>query len=108
AALALAAIGRPAVSFLAEVVQEGNNAVRPKALLVLGMIGPDAREALAALTRALGDKDANIKALACLALGQIGRKAAPAIPRLTLLLDEQEPNVKVAEKGAGPRTFYFI
>src|SRR5262249_43214520 len=45
AALSLAAIGPPAVPHLAEAAVKGDSTSRTKALFVLGMIGPDAKEA---------------------------------------------------------------
>jgi len=52
---ALAAIGKQAVPILAETFERGPAAARLRTLLVLGNLGPEAREALPVLIRAAAD-----------------------------------------------------
>ena len=52
---ALSAIGKPAVPALTEAFERGPGPVRLRALLILGNIGPEAREALPVLQRAAAD-----------------------------------------------------
>ena len=49
-------------------------------------MGPDAREAIPALVKALSDRDNRVRQASVKALGAIGPAATPAIPVLTRAL----------------------
>ncbi len=74
-ALALAAIGRPAVAGLRGLLNERKENVRAEAIMALGRIGPDAAPAVGDLLPLLGDKADRIGREAALALGRIGEAA---------------------------------
>ena len=60
AALALAAIGKPAVEGLRDVLKEKKESVRAEAIMALGRIGPNAESAVPDLMKLLGDKSDRI------------------------------------------------
>ena len=72
AALALAAIGKPSVESLRELLKERKESVRAEAVMALGRIGPDAEPAVPDLIPLLADKNKRIQQEAALALGHIG------------------------------------
>jgi HEAT repeat protein len=74
-ALAMAAIGRPAVEGLRGLLGERKEGVRAEAVMALGRIGPDAEPAIPDLTPLLGDRNERIRREAALALGRIGAAA---------------------------------
>ena len=74
-ALALAAIGGPAVEGLRALLGEEKINVRAEAAMALGRIGPDAREAVPDLIRLLGIENDRVGGEATLALGRIGEAA---------------------------------
>lgn len=74
-ALALAAIGQPAVEGLVEILKEKKENVRAEAVMALGRIGADASPAVPGLIPLLGDKSERIRREAAHALGQIGQAA---------------------------------
>ncbi len=74
-ALALAAIGKPAVEGLRGLLKDPKENVRAEAIMALGRIGPDASAAVADLIVALGDKGDRVGGEAALALGRIGTSA---------------------------------
>ncbi|WP_406700487.1 HEAT repeat domain-containing protein [Singulisphaera sp. Ch08] len=74
-ALALAAIGKPAVEDLRGLLNERKESVRAEVVMSLGRIGPDAATAIPDLLPLLGDKSERIRREASLALGRIGRAA---------------------------------
>ena len=78
-ALALAAIGKPAVEGLRGLLKERKDSVRAEAAMALGRIGPDAAAAVPDLIRLLGDKNERIGREASLALGRIGTAATDAL-----------------------------
>jgi HEAT repeat protein len=78
-ALALAAIGKPAVQALRDLLSEEKDNVRADAAMALGRIGPDSEAAVADLVALLGDKQERIRREAALALGRIGDAAADAL-----------------------------
>jgi HEAT repeat protein len=74
-ALALAAVGKPAVEGLRGLLAEKKDSVRAEAIMALGRIGPDAGAAVVDLLPLLGDKSERIRREASLALGKIGKPA---------------------------------
>ncbi|MGE3821529.1 MAG: HEAT repeat domain-containing protein, partial [Isosphaeraceae bacterium] len=75
-ALALAAIGEPAVESLRELLNERKESVKAEVVMALGRIGPAARSAIPDLTPILGDPSERLRKEASLALGRIGAAAA--------------------------------
>jgi HEAT repeat protein len=74
-ALALAAIGKPAVAGLIGLLKERKESVRAEVVMSLGRIGPDAEAAIPALIDSLGNKSERIGREVPLALGRIGAAA---------------------------------
>jgi HEAT repeat protein len=74
-ALALAAIGKPAVEGLRGLLKERKEAVRAEVAMGLGRIGPDAAPAIPDLMALLGDGSARVRREASEALGRIGPSA---------------------------------
>jgi HEAT repeat protein len=74
-ALALAAVGKPAVDGLRSLLAEQKDNVRAEAVMALGRIGPDAAPAATDLVGLLGDKNERIGREVSLALGRIGTAA---------------------------------
>ena len=60
------------------------------AVVALGKIGPEAKDAVPALTELLNDKNENVRSAAAIALGGIGPAAKSAVPALTKLLKDGE------------------
>lgn len=79
AALALAAIGKPAVEGLRGLLGERKASVKAEAAMALGRIGPDAAPAVPDLLLRLGEDEDRVAAEAARALGRIG---APAVEPL--------------------------
>ncbi len=93
AAHALFKLGRrreEAVSIIAEGLSpdKGFNA-RFSAAVFLADLGPDAKAAIPALTRALGDGEQIVRGHAARALGEIGPAAAGAVSELEKLLEDE-------------------
>ena len=74
-ALALAAVGKPAVEGLRGLLKERKENVRAEAVMGLGRIGPDAEPAIPDLILMLGDKHERIWRETSVALGRIGTAA---------------------------------
>jgi HEAT repeat protein len=74
-ALALAAVGKPAVLGLRSLLEERKVNVRAEAIMALGRIGPDAAAAIPDLIILLGEKNERIAQEVCLTLGRIGDSA---------------------------------
>jgi HEAT repeat protein len=74
-ALALAAIGKPAVEGLRGLLKERKESVRAEAVMSLGRIGPDAEAAIPDLIALLEDKSERLRREASVALGRIGKPA---------------------------------
>ena len=72
------------------------------AVIVLGELGPIARDAVPCLMRQLDDE--SLMGSVLTSLGQIGPDAKAATPKLLALLDEQQPWVSstLAKIGADP------
>jgi HEAT repeat protein len=88
AAMALGAIGKPAIPSLLTALKSTDPEVRIVAATGLGRIGPDAKVAVAPLINALKDKDRDVRRKAAEALGGIGPAARAAIPPLIEALDD--------------------
>jgi HEAT repeat protein len=78
-ALALAAIGKPAVEPLRGLLKESKENVRAEVASALGRLGPDASPAVPDLIPMLGDKSERIRLDAARALGAIGAAATDAL-----------------------------
>ncbi len=74
-ALALAAVGKPAVEGLRGLLHERKEGVRAEVVMALGRIGPDAAAAVPDLVPLLGDGSERVRQEAAVALGQIGPSA---------------------------------
>ena len=74
-AMALAAIGKPAVEGLRGLLKERKESVRAEVVMALGRIGPDAAAAIPELIPLLGDPSERIRREATQALGRIGTAA---------------------------------
>jgi HEAT repeat protein len=74
-AVALAAIGKPAVEGLSGLLKERKESVRAEVVMALGRIGPDAEAAVPDLVPLLGDRSERIRREASRALGRIGPAA---------------------------------
>jgi HEAT repeat protein len=99
----VARFGERAVAVLADIVDDSDldewsadnvssqcgAPVRVWAALLLGRLGPDARKAVPALTRALNDRDTFVRDAAASALGRIGPAAKEAAPAFITLLERQ-------------------
>jgi HEAT repeat protein len=88
----LAEQGQAAVPLLIKALAQKQAAYW--ACLVLARIGPDAKEAVPALTALIDDQRPEVRREAILALAEIGDAAAPAIPRILKALDD--PHAKTA------------
>lgn len=87
AALALAAVGQPAVAGLRSLLSESPDkvraGVRAEAAMALGRIGPAASDAVPDLIRQLGDENERVQEEASRALGRIGPAALDPLVRAT-------------------------
>lgn len=88
-ALALAAVGKPAVEGLRGLLSRRKVNVRAESAMALGRIGPDAAPAVPDLIRLLGDASDRVAQEASLALGRIG--AAAAGPLTDACADQRAP-----------------
>jgi len=89
---ALVALGPQAVAPLARALEDERESVRREAARTIGRIGPDAAEAIAALTEVLNeDSDETVQRAAAMALASIG---AQAIDSLAEALDHEDPMVR--------------
>jgi HEAT repeat protein len=89
---ALAAQGARAVPRVVKGLQ--NEKLRKHAIKILGMIGPEASEAVPALVETMQDADEETRREAQFALAAIGPAAAPAVPELTRALDSENEEVQ--------------
>jgi hypothetical protein len=71
-----------------------NSNLKAAAAVVLGRIGPDARDAVPALIELLGDEDLSVRELATVVLGRIGPDARDAVPALIKLLGDEDGEVR--------------
>jgi HEAT repeat protein len=70
------------------------SSLRKQAASVLGQIGEEARDAIPALTKALGDADVGVRQQAAKALGDIGTPARQAVPSLRKALMDRDEAVR--------------
>jgi len=84
----LADQGKAAVPFLIDSLS--NEQAAYWGCLVLNEIGPDAQEAVPALTKLIDDKRPEVRREAILALVQIGDAAASAVPQILKALDNPD------------------
>jgi HEAT repeat protein len=78
-AMALGALGRPAVPALSEALRHPDPLARINAARALLRIGPEAREAIPALAQALRDDDPLVDKMVIAALERIGVEAVPIL-----------------------------
>ena len=91
---------RDAVLPLADVLQkDADEKARWYAAYALSEIGPNAADALPALTAALNDFDEDVRGYAARALGRIGPMAIAALPCLTALRDDDTENENVQREA---------
>ncbi|SIN94144.1 HEAT repeat [Singulisphaera sp. GP187] len=99
-ALALAAVGKPAVEGLRSLLNERKESVRAEVVMGLGRIGPDAAAAVPDLLPLLGAKNERIRQEASVALGRIG---SVALEPLIAASSHQDPLVRArAVESLGP------
>ena len=91
AALALAAVGEPAVGALRSLLSERKEGVRAEVVMALGRIGPAAAPAVADLTPLLADPSERLRSEAVRALGSIG---APALDALLAACAGDDPKAR--------------
>jgi HEAT repeat protein len=112
AARALAQIGASSVPELVKALADASPAVRKRGLWALGVIGPDAREAVQPVSDFLTDKDATVRLLAAGVLGEMGPQGRPAIPQLAKALRDDDPQVRawaaMALHDIGPETLGYL
>jgi HEAT repeat protein len=97
AAHALAGIGPPVVPELIAVFRgrrAGTNQ-RRGAAVALGLIGPDAKDAIPALVRALRDKSPLVRSEAAVALGKIGPDADEVVEALATACRDKDYGVRI-------------
>lgn len=105
-ALALAAIGPPAVESLRELLKERKENVRAEVIMGLGRIGPDAAVAVPDLLPLLGDKNDRIRQEATRALGRIG---TAALDSLVAASTHQDDMIRVqALECLGPLAAFHV
>lgn len=98
---ALVKMGKPAVADLALAIKDPDDKVWYSAFVALGKIGPDAKEAIPALTSALEDKNRSVRMMAVHALVRIdpnnkalSEHAAEVVPVLTDVLKHEDKNMR--------------
>jgi len=94
-----AKINAAAVPELIRGLQSPDPTARARSAASLGRIGPDAKEAVSALTTALKDTDPSVQAAAAYSLGQIGPDAGEALAELEPLTRRGGPLREVAAKA---------
>lgn len=91
---ALAGLGGKAIPRLIKALEIEQT--RARAAAILERMGPAAKEAVPALTAALGDNNPETRSEVLLALGAIGPEAAPAAPAIAELLTDATMKVRYA------------
>jgi HEAT repeat protein len=81
---------------LLESLKQDDPSVRVATARALGEAQADSDEVIAALTKALADKNRDVRNAAIRALGRIGSKAKPAVPAMAKLLGELENSEQAA------------
>jgi HEAT repeat protein len=92
--------GKTAAMWLDQLKTSPSATERWRAARALGAMGPEAREAVPELSRALKDDDAMLRAEAAIALGHMGPAAQPAVPALKDLLTDKHLPVRDAAESA--------
>ncbi len=89
---ALGKIGRPAIAFLIKTLEDKDKIriAREGAAKALGNIGPDAKEAVPALIKALENDESDVRKAAAEALGNIGPDAKEAISALSVCMHDTD------------------
>ncbi len=64
------------------------------ALLVLGELGPKAKDAVPGMTKLLTDDSVQVRREAAMALGMVGKDAASAVPQIAQALDDEQMAVR--------------
>ncbi len=78
---------RPTVAALISELQQRSKSQRERAAKALFHLGPKAKAAVPALTKALGDPVTEVRRLSATALARIGSAAQPAVPKLLEILE---------------------
>jgi HEAT repeat protein len=92
--------GKTVSMWLDELKTSTSTSERWRAARALGAIGPEARQAVPELSRALKDDDPMLRAEAASALGQMGPAARPAVPALKEMLTDKHLPVRDAAENA--------
>ncbi len=92
----LAFIGQPAVKPMEELLEKGSNLDRRQAAHVLGLMGPEAKEAIPALVKAMRGGDAALAALAAYAIRWISPSGHPSLlPPFRQALQDSDPGLQL-------------
>jgi HEAT repeat protein len=89
---AVAAVGAEAVPGLSRALKYED--IRPMAAQALGQIGPDAAEAVPALTQYLAESNTETQREILFALGQIGAASKSAVPEVLKQLENEDEDVR--------------
>ena len=84
------------VGELIDALEDPDHDVRVSSARALGRFGPDARDAVPALTKTLSDPSRLVRLAATEALGKMGPAAEPAVAPLGRLLDDRDAIVRRA------------
>jgi HEAT repeat protein len=92
---ALAYIGPQSVPTLIKALQDPKlGTLRQEVAVSLGIIGPDARQAVPALIDAMKDEDTGLRVQVCGALKKVGPSAYKAVPALAKTLSDSSASVR--------------
>src|SRR5262249_42504065 len=100
AVLRVAPRARFNVTVLIDILNGGGDVTKVDAVTSLRDLGPQAADAVPALTRALKDPYWALRLNAASALGSIGPAAATAVPTLKAALKDSEPRVQSSAAAA--------
>lgn len=93
-------LSAPDVPGLVRILRTGHEGLRARAADALAMIGPDAREAVDALTETLKDPSDRVRSSAAFALGNMGSHSARAVAPLSKALRDESPAVRYSAQLA--------
>ena len=93
---ALASIGVEALPSLQSASTNQNHGVRMSSIAALGILGAEARPAIATLIACLTDANATVRRCAADALGRIGSEARDAVPSLEKAREDIDSGVRAA------------
>jgi HEAT repeat protein len=94
-------LSRPALPALIAAVDYGELEQRDSLIKAIQAIaGPEGREAVPALRKALASTNVAVRKAACEALGSMGKTAAPAVAELRLRLQDDDSGVRLAASDA--------